>query len=152
MPLPNDPEVRTFLRGSLVVQFATLSPKSRPFVTPLWFVVDDGALYITTGAESRAGKNVAQHPAVTVLFSGERVQGRGRCLRLRGTATCHRGLPPWRVLLRVAAKYYLSPRALSAELRNANKWRLRQGYYGQAQGGAGYIRVAPTAVDFIQVP
>ena len=76
MALPTDPDVQAFLRGSLIVQVATLSPKGRPFVTPLWFVVDRGALYITTGAESRAGKNVGQHPGVVLLFSGEGARDR----------------------------------------------------------------------------
>ena len=152
MASPTDPEVLAFLRDSLVVQVATLSPKRRPFVTPLWFVVDHGALYITTGAQTRAGKNVVQNPKVVLLFSGEHAQGPPRCLRLRGTATCHRGLPSWRILLRVAAKYYLAPRALFAELRNASKWPLRQRYYGQATGGVGYLRVVPTGVDSIARP
>ena len=152
MALPTDLDVRAFLRASLIVQVATLSPKGRPFVTPLWFVVDRGALYITTGAESRAGKNVWQHPDVVLLFSGEDAKGPERYLRLRGTATCHRGLPSWRVLFRVLAKYYLAPRAMLSELRNARKWRLRQRYYGQATGGAGHIRVVPVAVEFLARP
>lgn len=152
MVLPDDPDVRAFLHRSLIVQVATLSPKRRPFVTPLWFVVDRGVLYITTGAESRAGKNVGQHPDVVLLFSGEGAHGPARHLRLRGIATCHSGLPSWRVLLRVAAKYYLAPRAIVAELRNAGKWRLRQRYYGQATGGAGHIRVVPVAVEFLARP
>ncbi|MBI1816147.1 MAG: pyridoxamine 5'-phosphate oxidase family protein [Deltaproteobacteria bacterium] len=149
MASPTDAEVQAFVRGSLVVQVATLSPKGRPFVTPLWFVVDGGALYVTTGAASRAGKNVTQNPAVVLLFSGERAPVPARCLRLRGSATCVSGLPSWRVLLRILAKYYLSPRALVAELLNADKWRLRLRYYGQVKGGAGYIRVVPTAADFL---
>ena len=152
MALPTDPDVRAFLRASLIVQVATLSPKGRPFVTPLWFVVDRGALYITTGAESRAGKNVGQHPGVVLLFSGEGAQGPERYLRLRGTATCQRGLPSWRVLFRVTAKYYLAPRAMLSELRNARKWRLRQRYYGQATGGSGHIRVVPVVVEFLARP
>jgi hypothetical protein len=152
MASPTDPEVRAFVRGSLIVQVATLSPKGRPFTTPLWFVDDGGALYVTTGAASRAGKNVGQHPAVVLLFSGERAAGPARCLRLRGTARCFSGLPSWRVLFRILAKYYLSPRALATELRNAHKWRLRLRYYGQARGGAGYIRVVPTAADFLARP
>ncbi|HUI25188.1 MAG TPA: pyridoxamine 5'-phosphate oxidase family protein [Candidatus Kryptonia bacterium] len=152
MASPADPEVRAFLRDSLVVQVATLSPKGRPFVTPLWFVVAGGALYITTGATTRAGKNVGQNSTVALLFAGERAAGPPRCLHLRGTATCHRGLPPWGILLRVAAKYYLAPRALLTELRNVRKWPLRQRYYGQVTGGAGYLRVVPTAVDFLACP
>jgi hypothetical protein len=146
-----DPDVRAFLRRSLIAQVATLSPKGRPFVTPLWFVLDRGALYITTGADSRAGKNVGQHPGVVLLFSGEGAQGPARSLRLRGAATCHSGLP-WRVLVRVAAKYYLAPLAMASELRNARKWHLRQRYYGQATGGRGHIRVVPVAAEFLARP
>lgn len=152
MPSSNDAAVRVFLRRSLVTQVATLSPKGRPFLTPLWFVARHGVLYITTGPETWAGRNVQHHPAVTLLFSGERAGHPRQVLRLRGTATCHRGLPSWAVLLRVAAKYYLSPRALRVELRNARRWRLRTLYYGQAKGGLGYIRVVPNAYEFLRQP
>ena len=149
---PTDAAVGRCLRGSMIVQVATLSPKSRPFVTPLWFVVHRGALYITTGPQTWAGKNIQAHPEVSLLFSGERVRRSHHVLRLRGTATVHHGLPPWPVLLRVAAKYYVSPRALPVELRNARKWRLRQLYYGQVKGGFGYIRVVPTGGEFLREP
>ncbi|MFI5367366.1 MAG: pyridoxamine 5'-phosphate oxidase family protein [Candidatus Binatia bacterium] len=152
MPSFADPAVRIFIRRSMIVQVATQSPKGRPFLTPLWFVVDGGALYITTGPESRAGKNITQHAAVALLFSGERGDLSAPVLRLRGTASCHRGLPSWRVLLRIAAKYYVAPRALSVELRNARKWRLRTLYYGQLKGGFGYLRVVPTDGDFLPRP
>ena len=64
---PTDAAVRTFLRQSMIVQVATRSPKGRLFVTPLWFVVHRGVVYITTGPETWAGKNVMQHPQVTLL-------------------------------------------------------------------------------------
>ena len=149
---PNDAAVRAFLRRSLVVQVATLSPKLRPFVTPLWFVPHHGVLYITTGPETWAGKNIQQHPEVTLLFSGERVRRGDQVLRLRGTATCHRGLPPWPALLRIVAKYYLSPRALRAELRNARKWRLRALYHEEVEGAAGHVRVVPAEGELLTRP
>jgi pyridoxamine 5'-phosphate oxidase-like protein len=147
-----DAALRAFLRRSLIVQVATLSPKKHPFVTPLWFVCDGGALYITTGPETWAGKNVTQTPEVQLLFSGEDEHSSDQVLRLRGMATCHHGLPSWRVLLRVAVKYYLSPGAASAELRNVRKWGLRRRYYGQVKGGFGYIRVVPTEGEFLPRP
>jgi hypothetical protein len=153
MPLPADPAVRAFLRRSLVVHMATLSPKRRPFVTPLWFVLHRGVLYITTGPETRAGKNTRQHPEVTLLFHGERVRGSDHVLRLRGTATCHPGPPSWPVLLRLAAKYYLSPRALRAELRNVRKWRLRGRYHRQAaEAGEGHVEVLFGECEFLTQP
>lgn len=152
MLAPSDAAVRTFLRRSMIVQVATRSAKGRPFVTPLWFVYDGQALYITTGPETWAGRNVTQHPNVALLFSGERVAQPSHVLRLRGIATCRRGLPTWPVLLRAAAKYYVSPRALPVELRNARKWSLRRLYYGQLKGGFGYLRVIPTTAEFLPRP
>jgi hypothetical protein len=136
----------------MIVQVATRSPKGRPFMTPLWFVVDRGALYITTGPQTWAGRNVVQHPDVALLFNEGRRGRSDAVLRLRGVATCHHGLPSWRVLLRVAVKYYLSAGALRVELRNARRWRLRRWYYGQTEGGFGYLRVVPTAADFVPRP
>ena len=149
MLAPTDAAVRAFLRDSMIAEVATLSPKRRPFVTPLWFVVDRGLLYITTGPGSWAGRNVMEHPEVTLLLGGREVD---RVLRLRGNATCHSGLPAWRVLLRVAAKYYVAPGALSVELRNARRWGLRWAYYGQVKGGFGYIRIVPTAAELLPRP
>lgn len=152
MLAPTDTAVRTFLRRSMVAQVATRSAKGRPFVTPLWFVVDRGVLYITTGPGSWVGRNVMGHPEVMLLFGGERGGRSDRVLRLRGTATCHRGLPAWRVLVRIAAKYYVSPGALSVELRNARRWHLRWRYYGQVKGGFGYVRIVPTTAELLRRP
>ena len=149
---PTDAAVRLFLRRSLIVELATRSPKGRPFLTPLWFVSHGGALYITTGPQTWAGKNIAQHPQVALLFNGERMSRCTQLLRLRGVATCHVGLPSWPVLVRAAAKYYVSPQALRVELRNASHWWLRNLYYGQLKGGVGYIRVVATAAEFIPRP
>jgi hypothetical protein len=136
----------------MVVEIATLSPKRRPFVTPLWFVVDGGVLYLTTGPETRAARNLAANPEVTLLFNGVSEGRSAGILRLRGTATRHRGLPSWRVLLRVAAKYYVAPGGLRTELRNFRRWRLRQLFYGQVKGGFGYLRIVPGAAEFLPVP
>jgi hypothetical protein len=149
---PGDPVVRDFLRRTMVVEVATLSAKGRPFVTPLWFVAAGGTLYLTTGPATWAGRNVAVHPEVALLFNGEHRGRPDQVLRLRGTATCHTGLPPWRALLRLALKYYLSPRGLLSELRHAPRWRLRRMYYGQAKGGFGYIRVVPGGGEVLPRP
>jgi len=147
-----DADVEAFLRRSMVALVATRSPKGRPFMTPLWFVLDRGALYVTTGTQTWAARNIAQHPETTLLFGGERAMRSERMLRLRGRAACESGFPPWRVLLRVAAKYYIAPRALCVELRHVALWNLRLRYYGGVPGGAGYLKVVPTAADFLPAP
>jgi nitroimidazol reductase NimA-like FMN-containing flavoprotein (pyridoxamine 5'-phosphate oxidase superfamily) len=114
----SDARVRDFLDASTVVELATVSPSGRPFVTPLWFVTDEGALYVTTAATSRAARNVATHPAVAMLLHDDRDGRRDRVLLLRGSATMHHAFPSWRVLVKLALKYHLSPRgALRATAR-----------------------------------
>lgn len=152
MPSPLDPEVRTVLRHSMVALVATCSASQRPFMTPLWFVAEGATLFVATGAESWTSRNVARHPEMALLLSGDGSGPTDRILRLRGRATCHPGLPPWRVLVRIVAKYYVSPRALRVELRNIRKWRLRTRYYGQAKGGPGHLRVVLTTADFVRRP
>jgi len=149
---PADDAVRAYLRESMIALVATRSAKGHPFLTPLWFVHHGGALYITTGPETWAGRNVAEHPEVTLLFRSDRQPRSDRVLRVRGRAVCHRGLPWWRVLLRAAGKYYVSPRALPVELRNIRRWSLRRLYYGQLKGGFGYIRVLPMTAEFLPAP
>ena len=148
----DDPTVRAFLRASMVAQVATRSARGHPFVTPLWFVIDRGVLYVTTGPGTWVGRNVADNPEVVLLLGGEHGGWSGRVLRLRGTATCHRGLPSWRVLVRIAVKYYVSPGALRVELRNLRRWHLRWGYYGQLRGGVGYVRIVPTTGEVLPNP
>jgi len=146
------PEVRAFLRQSMVALVATRSPNARPFMTPLWFAADGGTLFITTGSQRWTGRNVSRHPDIVMLLTAERSGRTDRVLRLRGTATVWRGLPPWRALLRIAAKYYASPRALRVELRNRRKWHVRTRYYKQTKGGPGQIRVVPAMVEFLSQP
>lgn len=149
---PSAPVVVDFLRGSMVALVATVSAKGRPFMTPLWFVADGGVLYLTTGTGTWAARNVAQQPELALLLTGEALQHPGEALRLRGTATIQSGLPPWRVLLRIAAKYYVAPGGLAVELANATKWGLRARYYAQVKGGAGYLRVVPTGGEILRRP
>jgi len=145
----SDARVRDFLDVSTVVELATVSPYGRPFVTPLWFVADEGALYVTTAATSRAARNVATHPAVAMLLHGDRDGRRDRVLLLRGSATVHHAFPSWRVLAKLALKYQLSPRGALSELRHAAQWPLRLLYYADAHGGPAHLRIVPTAGEIV---
>ena len=76
----------------------------------------------------------------------------GEALRLRTEATRHAGFPPWSVLLRIATRYYLAPRALASEFQNATRWLLRARYYSQIGGGPGHVRLAPLAAEVVSRP
>ena len=149
---PTDPIVRAFLAGSMVAHVATVSRAGRPFVTPLWYVNEGGILWLTTGLQTRAARNVVHRPQVRVLLRGERLARRGETLRLQATASRHAGLPPWRVLVRIAAKYYVAPGGLLTELANVARWRLRTRYYAQVAGGAGHLVIVPSSAELLHRP
>ena len=148
--MPPSADVESFLALTMVAQVATLSQKGRPFVTPLWFVVHAGRLYMATGRDTRAVRNIGHHPETVLLFTGARGGTAGGVLRMHGTASVHQGMPPLRILLRIARKYYLAPGGLVNELSHARQWGLRQRYYGQ--GKAAYLEVVPDTAEFLSVP
>jgi|SRR5215472_6817253 len=149
---PDAPVVRKFLHDSLVAHVASRSAAGRPFVTPLWFTPHAGVLWVTTGLGSRLARNISHQPEVTLLLWGEAGRRPDGALRLRARATCHAGLPPWAVLLRIAARYYLARGALASELGNATRWPLRARYYAQVGGGPGHVRLMPLDAEVILAP
>jgi hypothetical protein len=94
----------------MVAQIATLSDKEVPALIPLWFVCDGGHLYMGTGRATLSVRNITAHSRVVLILHAERHGKQNRVLCITGTATCHYKFPSWRVILRLAMKYYLSPR------------------------------------------
>src|SRR5262245_58722416 len=131
---------RVALGGGPTVRHATLVHALR------------GVLWVTTGLDTGLGRNVARQPEVTLLLWGEARRRPGGALRLRARATRHAGLPPWAVLLRIAARYYLAPGALASELGNVTRWLLRARYYAQVGGGAGHVRLVPLDAEVVTAP
>jgi nitroimidazol reductase NimA-like FMN-containing flavoprotein (pyridoxamine 5'-phosphate oxidase superfamily) len=145
---PDDPVVREVLANSFVARVATRSRSGAPALTPLWFVVDAGRLFMATGAATLAARNARACPEIAVLLDGEAAGPRERVLLLRGRATVRDAMPSWRVLARMAWKYYVG--GLGSELWHARLWRLRQRYYAQAE--AAVIDFAPERATWMPTP
>jgi PPOX class probable F420-dependent enzyme len=58
------------LRALREIWVATASPGGRPDAAPVWFVWDGEAVYFTTKADSRKGRNLARQAEV-VLHNGD---------------------------------------------------------------------------------
>ena len=143
--------LQSFLRRSMVVRLATLSPKEQPHLTPLWFVQDGGRFYMATRAASPAARDISAHPDVVLLFHAERGRRPGQILRIRGTARLRKSLG-LRVQLRFAAKYHLSPGGLRNLLSNLGTLLVRVRYYGERTGEAGTLEVTPERFEFLPRP
>ncbi len=62
----SDEEVRAFLDEKMVMQCATVGPRGRPHMVPLWFVGDASELRGWTYAKSQKARNLERDPRATV--------------------------------------------------------------------------------------
>jgi hypothetical protein len=113
-------------------------------------VVERGHLFLATGQATLAARNAVANPEVAILLDGEAAGRSKDVLQLRGRAEVHGEFPSWRVLARLAFKYYLAPQAARVELAHASLWRMRQRYY--AQGKAAFIEVVPETAELLRRP
>ncbi len=152
----DDPEVREFLARSMVLRMASLSPKGQPLIRCLWFVGQQGRIYMLTAEITPTGRSIAVHPDVTLLFDAEQGPHSSRLLRVRGHAVYRRerGIVV-RVLLGLARKYLLAPRGLRNLLANARRVPLAVRFYAEPwreERGKGLgliIEVLPEAFEFL---
>jgi general stress protein 26 len=61
-----DDELAAFLEEQKVVTCATIGPKGRPHLMPLWYVVDGEQLLGWTYAKSQKAKNLERDPHATL--------------------------------------------------------------------------------------
>jgi PPOX class probable F420-dependent enzyme len=59
-------EVDDFLAEQKIVTCATIGPRGRPHVVPLWYVPEDGALSGWTFAKSQKARNLERDPHATL--------------------------------------------------------------------------------------
>ena len=62
----SEDEVRAFLEEKRVMTVATIGPKGRPHLMPLWYVPDGDDLLGWTYAKSQKAKNLERDPHATV--------------------------------------------------------------------------------------
>lgn len=78
-------EARDVLERAEIFWVSTVRPDSRPHVTPLIAVWDDGALYFCTGPDERKAQNLASNPHCT-LTTGRNTIGEGLDVVVEGDA------------------------------------------------------------------
>jgi PPOX class probable F420-dependent enzyme len=65
-------ERRAFLlEGTRTGKLATVRADGRPHVVPIWFVLDDDDVVLTTGAATVKGRNISRDPRVCLCVDDE---------------------------------------------------------------------------------
>ena len=62
----SDEELRAFVAEQMIVSVATLGPRGRPHLVPLWYVADGLVLRSWTYAKSQKAKNLERDPRATL--------------------------------------------------------------------------------------
>jgi PPOX class probable F420-dependent enzyme len=114
----DEPQVREFLmEGSRTGKLAFLSASGRPLVTPVWFVVEDGALVFNTGKETAKGRALARDPRATMCVDLE--EPPFGFVQVQGDAELSEDLPDLiRTATMIAARYMGRERAEEFGKRN----------------------------------
>lgn len=68
----DDPALRAFLSaGTRTGKIGWTAKDGRPLVAPVWFLVEDGAIVFTTGADTAKGRAFARDPRVVLCVDLE---------------------------------------------------------------------------------
>ena len=86
----SEDEVLAFLDEQYIVTVASLGPKGRPHLMPLWFVVRDGTLWGWTYGKSQKAVNLRRDPRATLqVEAGERDYGQLRGVMIEADTVVH---------------------------------------------------------------
>ncbi|MCB0201336.1 MAG: pyridoxamine 5'-phosphate oxidase family protein [Anaerolineae bacterium] len=150
-----DPAALDIIRHAMVVRLATLSRNGRPSVTPIYFVVQEGHIWIGTVEWTLAVRTVRADPRASLLFNRERDPQARQIVRLTGTAVVRTDLPSLRIYNRkVALKYMLAPGGLWSYLTHLHKLKLLHHYHIQDddKGDPCIIDVTPERIELLTMP
>jgi PPOX class probable F420-dependent enzyme len=99
----SDP-LHDFLELRLIATLGTLNEDGSILLTPIWYLFDEGRLYVGTSSTSRKVRNVQARPRATLLVD-QRALGGNRWVSASGKAEVVRGDPAAAINARIRARY-----------------------------------------------
>lgn len=113
MPPLSAAERAEFLaQPGILCRIATVTPEAAPHVAPIWFIHDDGAIFLTPRAESAWLGHLRENPRVALTIDDQ--LSPYRKVTVEGVAELAHDLgedDAWRDLYRRIAKRYVPPAA-----------------------------------------
>jgi PPOX class probable F420-dependent enzyme len=120
MPPLSAAERAEFLQQpGILCRIATIQPGGAPHVTPIWFICEDGAIYVTPRAESAWLGHIRADPRVALTIDDQLTPYRK--VTVEGTAELVNDLGDddrWRDLYRRIARRYVPPESAEAYIQN----------------------------------
>ena len=96
--------VDEFLRGRRIACLATEEPDGSAYLTAVWFLYEEGVVYVGTSGTSRKARNAAARPRAAVMIDS-RGPGPQRGVAASGAATLLQGAEARAVNDRILERY-----------------------------------------------
>ena len=104
--------VDDFLRDRRIACLATEEPDGSAYLTAVWFLYEDGVVYVGTSGSSRKARNAAARPRAALMIDS-RGPGPQRGVAASGPAALLRGAPAQAMNRRILERY-LTPAGVAA--------------------------------------
>jgi PPOX class probable F420-dependent enzyme len=106
-----DPAFQELLRGRYVATLGTENPDGSIHLTAVWYLFEDGNLFVATSSKTRKSRNVAARPRASLMVDARKA-GAERGLTASGNVTLISGDPARAINRRIHSRY-LSAAAMS---------------------------------------
>ena len=78
-------ELQAFLARPLVARLATVRPNGTPQIVPMWFLYEDGVMYMSTRTSAAKVKHLHKNPRVAVVVDEMVAPLKNKVVTLEGT-------------------------------------------------------------------
>jgi PPOX class probable F420-dependent enzyme len=106
-----DPTLQEFLRGRYIATLGTENPDGTIHLTAVWYLFEDGHLFIATSSRSRKARNLVARPQASLMVDA-RKPGAERGVTAVGRAELVSGEPSREINRRIHSRY-MSAAAMS---------------------------------------
>jgi PPOX class probable F420-dependent enzyme len=99
-----DAALQEILRGRHIATLATENPDGTIHLTAVWFLFENGQLFVATSAKTRKARNLAARPKASLMVD-RRKPGAERGVTVAGAADLLSGQPSREINRRIHARY-----------------------------------------------
>jgi PPOX class probable F420-dependent enzyme len=78
-------EMQAFLARPIIARLATVRPNNTPQIVPMWFLYEDGVMYMSTRTYAAKVKHLQKNPRVAVVVDEMIAPLKNRVVTLEGT-------------------------------------------------------------------
>lgn len=83
-PAMTKEEMQAFLARPIIARLATVRPNSTPQIVPMWFLYEDGVMYMSTRTYAAKVKHLQKNPRVAVVVDEMVVPLKNKVVTLEG--------------------------------------------------------------------